>query len=81
MREIFDSYPVIRIATEHTCEECRFAAGHPQGPQRLMRCVNPGHPTAGQFLHGPLTCEGFEERAIAGRPTKGDIAPVVGAIV
>ena len=79
MREIFDSYPVIQIATDRTCAECRFGAGRPQGPQRLMRCVNPGHPTAGQFLRGPLACEGFEERAVVRQPAEGDLAPVAHA--
>jgi hypothetical protein len=48
------------LPTEKSCADCRFGAGLPQGPRRLMRCVNPGHPTAGQFLRGPLACEGFQ---------------------
>ena len=48
--------------TEKWCADCRFGAGYPQGPRGLMRCVNPGHPTIGQFLRGPVACEGFQER-------------------
>jgi hypothetical protein len=48
------------VPTEKSCADCRFGAGLPQGPRRLMRCVNPGHPTAGQFLRGPMACEGFQ---------------------
>ena len=50
---------------EKSCADCRFGAGFPQGPQRLMRCVNPGHPTVGQFLKDPVACEGFQARAAA----------------
>jgi len=49
-----------------SCADCRFGAGYPQGAQRLMRCVNPGHPTAGQFLRGPAACEGFQARIAVG---------------
>lgn len=52
------------------CAECRFGAGFPQGPQgpqRLMRCVNPGYFTVGQFLRGPMACEGFQSRIAAKR--------------
>ena len=51
--------------TEKSCADCRFGAGYPQGPQRLMRCVNPGHPTVGQFLRGPVACEGFQARDVS----------------
>ena len=50
------------IPVERSCADCRFGAGLPQGPARLMRCVNPGHPTVGQFLRGPVACEGFQAR-------------------
>jgi hypothetical protein len=50
--------------TENHCADCRFGAGLPQGAARLMRCVNPGYPTAGQFLRGPLACEGFQMRPL-----------------
>ena len=52
------------FSTGKTCADCRFGAGLPQGPRRLMRCVNPGHPTAGQFLKGPAACEGFQARVV-----------------
>jgi len=54
---------------ERSCADCRFGAGYPQGPQRLMRCVNPGYPTVGQFLRGPVACEGFQDREAVGEKT------------
>ncbi len=54
-----------------SCADCRFGAGYPRGPQRLMRCVNPGHPTCGQFLRGPVACERFE--ASGERPRQGHV--------
>jgi len=79
MSQILGGYPVTQIPTHTTCAECRFGAGLPQGPQRLMRCVHPAELTAGQFLRGPLACEGFEVRewsrayGIAARPATGDL--------
>jgi len=67
MSQILGGYRVTQIPTHTTCAECRFGAGLPQGPQRLMRCVHPAELTAGQFLRGPLACEGFEAREIAAR--------------
>ena len=61
--------------TEKSCADCRFGAGFPQGPQRLMRCVNPGHPTVGQFLRGPVACEGFQARAAAASKSAIFVAP------
>jgi hypothetical protein len=61
-------YPVTPIPLHDLCRECRFGAGQPVGPQQLMRCVHPGELTAGQFLRGPIGCEGFEARpAVAQR--------------
>jgi len=65
-----DGYPVTQIPVEHLCCTCRFGAGLPQGPQRLMRCVNPGEPTAGQFLRGRVACEGFVQRTAVGQPQR-----------
>jgi hypothetical protein len=62
MTTIQDIPPQTSCATAKTCAECRFGAGHPQGAQRLMRCVNPGYFTIGQFLRGPMACEGFQDR-------------------
>ena len=64
--ELETSHPTAHL-TEKSCADCRFGAGFPQGPQGLMRCVNPGHPTVGQFLRGPVACEGFQARAAATR--------------
>ena len=71
-----NGYPVTQIPVDHLCSECRFGAGLPVGPQRLMRCVHPGEPTAGQFLRGPLACEGFEARPVAAPPAAREIAHV-----
>ncbi len=71
-------YPRLHIPIERSCEDCRFGAGLPQGPGRLMRCVHPGHPTCGQFLRGPVTCEGFEDRT--GVLRRSIPAPPAGAI-
>ena len=61
-------YPVTQIPLDQRCSDCRFGAGLPVGPRRLMRCVHPGELTAGQFLRGPFACEGFEARpAVAQR--------------
>ena len=46
--------------TEKSCADCRFGAGFPRGPKRLMRCVDPGHATVEQFLRGPVACVGFQ---------------------
>ena len=62
MTAIQDMHASISRPTEKWCADCRFGAGYPQGPRGLMRCVNPGHPTIGQFLRGPVACEGFQER-------------------
>jgi len=78
MASSFEIYPRFHIPIERSCEECRFAAGLPQGPGRLMRCVHPGHPTCGQFLRGPVACEGYEERSGAQR--RSFPAPPAGAI-
>jgi hypothetical protein len=67
MKAIQDSELQTSCATGKTCTECRFGAGHPQGPQGLMRCVNPGYFTVGQFLRGPAACEGFQARIAAKR--------------
>ncbi len=72
MSQILGGYRVTQIPTHTTCAECRFGAGLPQGPRRLMRCVHPAELTAGQFLRGPLACEGFEARV--GLQTR-EIAP------
>ena len=61
--------------TEKSCADCRFGAGFPQGPQGLMRCVNPGHPTVGQFLRGPVACEGFQARSAAAPKSAIFVAP------
>jgi hypothetical protein len=68
MSQILGGYRVTQIPTHTTCAECRFGAGLPQGPRHLMRCVHPAELTAGQFLRGPLACEGFETRE--GLPTR-----------
>jgi len=64
MTQTTDGYLVTQIPIDHLCSECRFGAGLPQGPQRLMRCVHPAELTAGQFVRGPAACEGFEERPV-----------------
>ena len=61
--------------TKKSCADCRFGAGYPQGPQRLMRCVNPGHPTIGQFLRGPVACEGYQARYVRERPSYAATTP------
>jgi len=73
-----DIHPRLHVPLERSCVECRYAAGLPQGPGRLMRCVHPGHPTCGQFLRGPVICEGYEERRGALR--RAVPAPPAGAI-
>jgi hypothetical protein len=60
---------------EKSCADCRFGAGFPQGPRRLMRCVNSGHPTVGQFLKDPVACEGFQARAAAASKSALFVAP------
>ena len=62
MTTIQDIEPQTSCANTETCAECRFGAGYPQGPQGLMRCVNPGYFSTGQFLRGPEACEGFQAR-------------------
>jgi hypothetical protein len=62
MTAIRDMHASISRPSEKWCADCRFGAGYPQGPRGLMRCVNLGHPTIGQFLRGPVACEGFQER-------------------
>jgi hypothetical protein len=62
---------------ERSCTDCRFGAGYPQGPQGLMRCVNPGHPTVGQFLRGPVACEGFQPRDEPARKALTPAAPAL----
>jgi len=62
MQGSFEIHPRLHIPLERTCADCRFGTGYPQGPGGLMRCVHPGHPTCGQFLRGPVVCEGFEAR-------------------
>ena len=85
MSQILGGYRVTQISTQSTCAECRFGAGLPQGPRRLMRCVHPAELTAGQFLRGPLACEGFEVRegtrahSIATLPATGDLIAAAAA--
>jgi hypothetical protein len=76
MSQILGGYRVTQIPTHATCAECRFGAGLPQGPRRLMRCVHPAELTAGQFLRGPLACEGFAAREIAVQPEPRELAAV-----
>ena len=59
--------PTAPRAVENRCADCRFGAGLPQGPRRLMRCVDPGTLTAGQFLRGPQACESFQARETSAR--------------
>lgn len=85
MSQIIDGYRVTQIPTRTTCAECRFGAGLPQGPRHLMRCVHPAELTAGQFLRGPLACEGFETREgltahdIAVQPAPRELAAAAAA--
>jgi hypothetical protein len=78
MTDTVDSRHVARSRAERSCRACRFGAGFPQGPQGLVRCVHPGEPTCGQFLRGPVTCEGFLERETGGRPKTTRVS--VGAV-
>ena len=75
MTAIHDSALNTSRPTEKSCADCRFGAGYPQGPQRLMRCVNPGHPTVGQFLRGPVVCEGYQPREVARHRSPAPAAP------
>ena len=79
MTAIRDMHASISRPSEKWCADCRFGAGYPQGPRGLMRCVNLGHPTIGQFLRGPVACEGFQERdARIERPHTPAAPPRVG---
>ena len=64
----FDDRPLAQPRIERSCRACRFGASLPQGPRGLLRCVHPGEPTCGQFLRGPVACNGFQERKPGGRP-------------
>ncbi len=72
-------YSVTQIPVDQLCSECRFGAGLPVGSRRLMRCVHPGELTAGQFLRGPLACEGFEGRPVVEKPAQRREVSGVGA--
>ncbi len=61
---------------EKSCADCRFGAGFPQGPKRLMRCVDPDYPTVGQFLRGPVACTGFQACVVPAADAVTFTAPV-----
>jgi hypothetical protein len=71
-----DGYTVTQILLRDLCSECRFGAGLPVGPQQLMRCVHPGEITAGQFLRGPIACEGFEACPAVAQPAERELVGV-----
>jgi hypothetical protein len=76
------SATLARPRIERSCRACRFGAGLPQGPKGLMRCVHPGEPTCGQFLRGPVACDGFQERESGSRSARvRTAASVIGAAV
>lgn len=71
-----NGYRITQIPLHDLCSECRFGAGLPVGPQQLMRCVHPREIAAGQFLRGPIACEGFEARPPVAQPAKRELVGV-----